>query len=386
MYANTIEDPKRSNKKLLNNTWIEINRERLKHNVTQIQSILPPNCKMACVVKANAYGHDAVLIAKELNSIGIYKFCVATMEEAIQLRKHDLAGDILILGYTNPEQSNLLYRYNLTQTVISLEYAKLLNKSSEKINVHICVDSGMHRYGERCEDIQSIAEIFNFENLNITGMYTHLCVSDSFTQKDKAYTHMQYQFFIKMISKLKLRGIQCPLVHIQATNGLLNYPQMAGDYARIGSGIYGLLLSSEDAANCKIDLKPILSLKSRVALVKTIMKHESVGYGLKFTAKNTSKIAVLPIGYSDGYFKDFSCGVGKVIINGQYAPVVGNICMNGTIVDVTHIPQIKAGDIATLIGTSQDKQISAYELAENIEMYPQEMLCYLSDNLERIVV
>lgn len=365
--------------------WIELNREALRKNVDALRRLLPPGCEFMPVLKANAYGHGAVLLARELNGYGIRSFCVATVMEAVELRKKGVRGEILILGYTHPEQFPLLRRHRLTQTVVDVAYAGLLHRYGKKVMVHIKVDTGMHRLGERSERVNKIAKIFQYKNLVVKGIYTHLSADDAVSPPEKAFTQAQGQAFFETVKRLEEMGHVCPKAHLQASYGVLNYPELAGDYARIGIALYGVLSSREDEGMLE-GLTPVLSVKARVAAVKDLFPGEAAGYGFAYVAETTRRIAVLAVGYADGYARALSCGVGQVVVKGRKAPVVGYICMDQTIVDVTGIPGVKQGDVAVLIGREGDCEVSAYDWAQGCATITNEALSRLGKRLERIWV
>lgn len=366
--------------------WIELNQNNLQQNVSSLQGLMPPDCQLMPVIKANAYGHGAVLMAKKLNTYGVKAFCVATVKEGIELRSHGIKGEILVLGYTHPKQFPLLRRYRLVQTVVDYSYAKLLNTYGKKFKVHLKIDTGMHRLGVRYENIDEICSIFQCKNLRIEGAYTHLCSDATTSEADKDFTLAQGKAFYSVISQLRKRGYDCPKIHLQASYGLLNYPQLSGDYVRIGIALYGILSTSEDREHCHIKLRPVLSVKARVALVKDLYQGETAGYGLQYAAKQNRKIAVLTIGYADGLPRSLSCGIGSVLIHGYKAGIIGYICMDQTLVDVTDIPNIKQGDTATIIGESGDHEITVYDMAKQTETITNEVLSQLGNRLERIIV
>ena len=221
--------------------WVEINLENLSSNIEEIQSILKPKTEIMGVVKANAYGHGDVLISKHLNQIGIRAFAVATIQEAIHLRKNGIQGTILILGYTPANQSKLLDKYHLTQTVFDIEYAKELNAYGKKLLVHIKIDTGMHRLGEESHEIKHICEIFDQKYLKVEGMFTHLSVSDSLKTDDVTFTRKQIKEFYAVTDELKQLGYHPGKIHIQSSYGLLNYPDLECDYVRMGIAMYGVL-------------------------------------------------------------------------------------------------------------------------------------------------
>lgn len=365
--------------------WIELNMHHLRQNVTALQSLLPPGCALMPAVKANAYGHGAVWIAKELNQIGIRSFCVATVTEGIELRKNKIKGEILILGYTHPERFSDLRKYNLTQTVIDLSYAQLLHSYGKKIKVHLKIDTGMHRLGERVENADALYSMMQCKNLIINGAYTHLCADETRTESDTDFTKAQATAFYNAIDDLSKHGF-CGKVHILASYGLIHYPRFRGDYARIGIALYGVLSNRADLESCPIQLQPVLSVKARIALTKDLHTGEAVGYGLSFTADSDRKIAVLSIGYADGIPRALSCGMGSVLISGKEAPIIGRICMDQMIVDITNIPEAQSGDIATIIGKSGQCERTAYDLAEAGGTITNEILSRLGERLKRIVI
>lgn len=370
--------------------WIEIDRQKLRHNVDTLQKLLPPGGRLMPAVKADAYGHGAILVAGELNAYGIRHFCVATVSEAVELRQKGIRGEILIMGYTHPEQFSLLRRYRLTQTVVDYAYARILNHYGRKIRVHIKIDTGMHRLGESCSHLEMIVSIFRLKNLRIKGLYTHLCAADSPSGPPEAdkhdFTVGQAGAFEEVVVRLKKQGLPCPAIHLAASYGLLNYPELAGDYARVGIALYGVISNRNDCSERAGLLAPILSLKTRIAAIKELMPGETVGYGRRFVAARKTSIAILTIGYADGLPRALSCGVGQVLINGHHAPVVGTICMDQTIVDITAIPQVAAGDVAVIIGASGESEISVYDLAEQAGTITNELLSRLGSRLCRIMV
>lgn len=226
--------------------WIALNLEHLRHNVAALQALLPPGCRLMPVVKANAYGHGAVPIARALSRLGIRSFCVATAEEGAELRRHHIPGDILILGFTPVEELSLVRRYDLIQTVVDWDYARQLSRLGAPIRVHVAVDTGMHRLGERWENLERIWAIFSMEHLQVEGMFTHLCADDTDKPQDRAFTAAQARAFELVVRQLRERGIRPPKIHLLGSYGLLNYPFLGGDYARVGMALYGVLSTGED--------------------------------------------------------------------------------------------------------------------------------------------
>ena len=362
--------------------YLEIDLNNLEHNVKVLKGAMPQKCKLMAVVKAEAYGHGIYEIATHLGKIGVKAFAVATIDEGIKLRQYGVSGEILILGYTAPARAKELRKYDLTQTLIDYEYSLLLNKQGYAVMTHIKVDTGMHRLGFDAKDIENISAVFSMKHIKVSGIYTHLCAADSVDEKDIFFTNVQIESFYNLLNQLKEKGITIPKIHIQSSYGLLNYPELKCDYVRAGVSLYGVLSSPNDRTKLQLDLRPVLSLKSRVILLREIKKGDSVGYSRSFVANRDSLIAVLPVGYADGYPRNLSCGKSYVLINGHQAPVVGKICMDQLAVDVTDIPDIKVGITATLIGKDDDEEISASMIADNSESITNELLSRMGQRLK----
>lgn len=372
--------------------WIEIDRKNLSENVRLLQGLLPCGCRLMPAVKANAYGHGAVPVTRELNRLGIREFCVASASEGVELRKAGVKGEILILGYTHPDLFPLLRRYRLSQTVIDASYAELLSSYGKKADVHIKIDTGMRRLGERSENVKRLCELFSCKssaackNLNVKGTFTHLCCDESRSPADKAFTYLQARRFYEAVNMLESHGVSCGKKHLLASSGLINYPEIGGDYVRAGIALYGVLSSRNELEGCRLDLRPVLSVKARVAAVKELYAGEGAGYGLTYTADAKRKIAVVSVGYADGIPRSLSNGCGRVLINGKAAPIVGRVCMDQLLADVTEIEDAKSGDIAVLIGKSGESEITAYDLAEASASITNEVLSRLGNRLVRFVV
>ena len=365
--------------------WIEINGENLRYNVLNLSRLLPKGAKFMPALKANAYGHGAGIIGRELNKMGIDKFCVAAAEEGVELREEGVKGEILILGYTAPENFELLKKYDLNQSVLDYEYAKLLNAYTEPVKVHIAVDTGMKRIGESAENFDRICEMFRMQNLDINGIFTHLCVSDSKTPSDSKFTYAQGEKFWNVVKRLNGLGYN-PKTHLLGSYGLLNYPELGGDYARVGIAMYGILSKKEDLNFCPVKLKPVMELKCKVTAIKSLNAGDGAGYGLDYRADKPSKLAVLSIGYGDGLPRELSNGAGSVLINGQKATIVGRICMDQCFADISDIQNIHCGDTAVIIGKSGDMQISAEEIAAEAGTITNELLSRMGSRLHRIRV
>ncbi len=362
--------------------WSEINLNALEHNIAEIKKILPEGCKIMAVVKANAYGHGDLVISNYLNQIGIFSFAVATMEEGIRLRKSGVKGKILILGYTPAPHAKEIARYDLTQTIVDFTHAKELAKTGISLKVQIKIDTGMHRLGISPDQKEDIVSLFFQPSFSICGMYTHLCAADSLLPEDVAFSKKQIASFQRLTKELENEGISLPSLHIQSSYGILNYPGLSCDFARIGILLYGCH-SQIDTTLLQPDVIPVLSLYSRIAMIREVEEGESVGYGRTYYADKKRKLAIVPIGYADGYPRSLS-NRGYVLIHGKKANIVGRICMDQMIVDISSIESVRPGDRVTLIGRDGSSIIRAEELATLCGTITNEFLSRLGSRISRV--
>lgn len=371
---------RKHNKNEKERSWIEINYHNLKHNAQLLKKHMPDGCELMAVVKANAYGHGSFEITTYLNGIGVRAFAVATIDEGIQLRSYGISGVILILGYTNPARAKELHKYNLSQTVIDLNYGEELNRQKTSVKVHIKIDTGMHRLGLDAGNTNGVFQISRLKYLNICGIYTHLCVSDSLKTADISFTKKQISSFSQLLQTLEQKGMSFPKIHIQSSYGLLNYPELKCNYVRAGIALYGVTSAPNDKTRLQLDLRPVLSLKSRIILLRQIKKGDTAGYGRDFTADRDSFIGILPMGYADGFPRNLSGNQWNVTIHGYTAPIIGRICMDQLLVDVTDIPEVSVGDIATLIDSHSG--LSAPEAADHSGSISNELLSRMGGRLK----
>lgn len=379
----------------MNRAWIELDKEALKHNVGWFQKMLSPQCKIMGVVKANAYGHGANIIANYLEKIGIHSFAVATVEEGVALRQSGVNGQILILGYTSLEKVMDLLQYQLTQTVVDAKYANDLNLccqnllpaffpscKKKRLLVHVALDTGMHRIGLPPDDIDAIEKIYHLLYLKVTGIFSHLCVADSDRPEEISFSQRQIALFFNAIKQLRSRGITVSGIHIQNSYACVNYtmPQPC-DYARLGILMFGVRSSKVDYLAKELPLKPVLSLRAHITSVRQIGSGETVKYGRTYRANGPTTIAAVAIGYADGIPRTLS-GTLRAIVHGRYVHVVGRICMDQLMIDVSDVPNVRAGDIVTFIGTDGKCQIHAEELAELAGTITNELLSRLGSRVE----
>ena len=360
--------------------WREMDESAAVHNARAIQKALGSGCRMMAVLKADGYGHGAVAMARALAREGIRDYAVACLSEGIALRRKGIRGTILILGYTPPEAAPLLGRWRLTQTVADEAHGLALSRQGVKVEVHLALDTGMHRLGLPAEDREAIARMYRLPHLRIRGVFSHLCVSDSPAPEDQAFTQRQLERFYGAVERLRQDGLDPGQVHIQASYGIWNLPPQPCTLARAGILLYGVG-SDETPTVRDLELRPVLSLRTRVASVRTVPAGEGAGYGLAFRARRDTRLAVLTVGYGDGLPRELSQRGGRVLIAGRSCPMVGRMCMDQLLVDVTDVPQAVPGAVATLVGRDGEEQIPLEELAGNCGTLTNELLSQLSPRL-----
>lgn len=375
-------------------TWAQIDLDALEYNFKSIKSKLKKDTKVLCVLKADAYGHGAGFLVKEYEKMGADWYGVSNLDEAIELRKNGAKKPILIFGYTPSNMAHLLYKYDISQALFSLEYAQKLHEKCKsknlKLKVHLKIDTGMSRIGffaQTKENIEkSLQEIIEIKEtmpeLELEGMFTHFSVSDDVTN-NRRYTIKQYDNFMSMAKKLESSGIKIPLKHCCNSGGIINFPEMHLDMVRAGVILYGLHPSKE--TENKIDLKPVMQLKTVISQVKTIPKDVSISYGRTFVSKKEMKIASVAIGYADGYSLRFS-NKAEMIVSGKRAPIVGRVCMDQLMLDVSNIGGVHEGDIVTVFGTDDKETITVDELADLIGTINYEIICLIGKRVPRVYV
>ena len=376
-------------KPYLKRAWAEISLGTLEENVKKISSLLYKNTEIMAVIKADAYGHGEGDILKKLWNCGIKYFAVSNLDEAVSVRKHCPEGEILILGYTPPEYANELEENNIIQGVLSLEYAQSLNAAAMKsIRCHVKIDTGMGRIGlkysssERCA--KEAEKIVKLDKISAEGLYTHFAVADCPDEESKAYTQNQADYIIDVYDKLCEKGIKLPHLHFLNSAGICYHNSERSTLARAGIIMYGLYPNYP--VKLPVDIKPVMSLKAVVSMVKQMRTGESISYGRTYKAPSDDVIAAtVTVGYADGYSRQLS-GKADVIVRGRRCPIIGRICMDQLILDVTGVPSVKEGDIVTLIGKDGDEEITADELAALYDTIGYEVVCGISKRVPRIYV
>ena len=359
--------------------WKELNFENLKWNVGLLKSLLPEGCEFMAVVKADAYGHGAVPISSYLNKIGVTAFAVATAREGMELRRHGIEGEILVLGYTPPREAGLLTAYDLIQTAADCSHARALNDAAPvPLRIHLKLDTGMHRLGERPEHTENLARLFSLPKLRICGMFSHLCAADSREPEDIAFTRQQIRTFFDIAEKLHGLGCDPGKLHLQSSYGVLNYPGLPLSFARFGIAMYGALSRPEPELFKACPLRPVLSLRAGISLIKELKPGESVSYGRNFRADRPMRIAAVTIGYADGLPRSLSNRNVPVLVHQKETRILGNICMDQLLIDVTHIPEARPGDSVTILGTEGSRTLRAEDLARRAGTITNELLCRLN--------
>jgi alanine racemase len=367
--------------------YAEVNLDNLAHNIREVRRLAGKEAQVMAVIKADGYGHGSTKIAQTLLDNGADRLAVAVLDEAIELRHAGFKAPIFILGYTQPERAEEVVKYDLEQSVYSLEAAAGLSKAAEAqgktVQVHIKVDTGMGRIGLQAneESVNVIKSISALPGINIKGVFTHFAVAD---EVDKAYTNMQFDKFKWICQELEKQGISIELKHCGNSATIIDLPDMHLNMVRAGIMLYGLAPSPDVMLN-KLELKQVMSLKVRITHVKEIEEGQSVSYGRKFIAEKTSKIASLPIGYADGYTRLLS-GKAEALVKGIRVPVVGRICMDQCMIDVTGIEDVKVGDEVVLFGQQGDGFISIDEVAEKLGTINYEIVCMISRRIPRVYV
>ena len=367
--------------------WAEINLDNLVHNLKEIRRYVDKETKIAAVVKANGYGHGALEIAGVLLENGADMLAVSSINEAVEIRKNFKKAQTLVLGYTPTENIEDAIRYGVIQTIYSLEQAEKYSRIAERIGMgisfHIKVDTGMNRIGYMPDEaaIDEIKKINRLLNVKINGIFSHFAVAD---EKDKSFSKAQYEKFLEFISKLEEENIKIPIRHISNSAGVMDLPYMNLDMIRPGIILYGLHPSME-GDHSVLDMKPVMSLKTRISHVKTLNEEGGISYGLKYRGKKGDKIATIPIGYADGYTRLLS-NKGEALVRGKRVPVVGTICMDQCMIDVSSIDDIKAGDEVTLFGTDGDNTLNVEEIAEKIGTINYEIICMVGRRVPRVYI
>ena len=362
-----------------------ISLNNIAHNIAEIRKTLRPGSLFMGSVKADAYGHGDLQVARELERLHVDMLGVACLDEAVHLRENGITAPILLLGPTPPENAGDIVRCDVRQTVHSAEYAKALSdvceKLGKKITVHIKIDTGMSRLGFPYDAEDEVRMAASYESFHSEGIFTHFACADEGSESAVLYTRLQYDRFCGVIESLERSGVKFQIKHCCNSAGAIRYPEMHMDMIRPGIALYGLY----PGADCvdAISLKPAMELYSCVASVKEIAAGTPVSYGRTFTAEKETTVACVSIGYADGYPRVLS-NAGRMLVCGQYAPVIGRVCMDYLMLDVTHIDGVSVGDIVTVVGTDGENTITLDEIAEGSGTINYERACLIGKRVPRV--
>ena len=357
----------------------------IRRNIEAVQALNPPEQKTLLVIKADAYGHGAVTLAEKLGDLADY-FGVAEIDEAVELRKNGVTKPILILGYTDETEFEDLINYDVTQAVFDVEKCRVLSRVAErmgkKARVHIKVDSGMHRIGFRTDEegLEQAEQLFFMEGLSVEGIFTHFARAD---EKDKTSAREQYEAFSRFVRTLEERGHNLGIRHMDNSAGAMELHSKGFDMMRLGIVIYGLYPSEE--VDKSVVITPAMQLVSRITYVKTLPAGAGISYGHTFVTERETRVATVSAGYADGYPRAQS-NIGRVLIRGEYAPILGRVCMDQFMVDVTHIPDAEVGDAVVLFGRDGERSISVEEVAAPAVSFNYELICNVAHRVPRIYV
>ncbi|MBQ8349265.1 MAG: alanine racemase [Ruminococcus sp.] len=362
-------------------SWVEISRKNLINNYYTYKAHISNNMNIMAVVKADAYGHGDCIIGKVLSDSGVHYFAVSNIDEAIHIRIAGVEGMILILGYTPTKRANELLQYDITQALLSEDYAERITELNLPIKCQFAIDTGMRRIGLNADDTDYCEHIIReyANKLKLEGVFTHLCVAD---------TPEQVEFTRKQISKFdalcdRIADLNLPYCHCMNSAGGLWHQSKHSCLARLGIILYGL---KPDYLNTlPTEIEPVLTWKSVVSMVKTVNSGDTIGYGRSFVVTKPMIIATIPTGYADGYSR-LLLNKGWVLINGRKAPIVGRVCMDQMMVDVTNIPNVELNTEVVLIGKSGNEVITADDLAHLYGTIGYEVICGINKRVDRIYV
>lgn len=361
-----------------------VDLDAIASNIKNIRAKVDKNSGIIGIIKADAYGHGSVETAKVLLDNGADWLAVAVVDEGLNLRKNGITAPILLLGYTPELRLNDVINNGFIQTVYSYDTAKKLSDAAsalgKKAVIHIKIDTGMGRIGYRVneESADEIVKISKLPNIDVNGMFTHFSTAD---EADKAYTLEQYNKFVKMNDMLEKRGLHIPVKHAANSAAIMDFDNMMFNMVRPGIILYGAY-PSDEVKKENLSLSPAMSIKTHVSYVKDVNEGDSISYGRKYTAPSKRRIATIPVGYADGFIRAYSKG-GKVLVRGEYAPIVGRICMDQFMVDVTDIDGVEVNDEVVLMGRQGDKEITADFIASVLDTINYEVFCTLSKRVPR---
>ena len=362
----------------------DIDLNAIVHNIQEVRRLIQKDTKLMAVIKADAYGHGAIPVAKEVEKI-VDAFAVSNLEEGKELRHAGIRKEILILGYTAPEQIADAIQYHITMTIFEEETAKAIShvaaQQKKEVKLHIKLDTGMNRIGFAANEqtVDKILEISRLPYIQIDGIFTHFARAD---ETDKTATKEQFVRYSYVVERLKEQGLTIPICHVSNSAAILDLPEYNLDMVRAGICMYGMYPSDEVGRECA-QLKPAMQIKSHISYVKTVPAGEGISYNATYRTEHEMRIATIPVGYGDGYPRRLS-NCGHVLVHGKSVPIIGRICMDQFMVDVTKVPEVKQGDVVTLLGTDGEESITAEELGILSGSFHYEVVCDVGKRIPRV--
>lgn len=365
--------------------YASVNLDAIYDNMKNLKANTKDGTGMIAVIKTDGYGHGAVPIAKTVDEF-VWGYAVATSDEGMVLRENGVKKPIIILGYTHESQYDKIALNDIRPAIFTYEDAKKLSdvaqSKSKKVKIHIKIDTGMSRIGfyPNSISVKEILDISRLPGIEAEGIFTHFYASD---EKDKTAAYRQYRIFNDFIENLANEGLDIPVKHCSNSAAIIDMPDVNMDCVRVGIALYGMY-PSEEVEKKKVKLTPAMELKSHIICLKEVEEGIGISYGATYKTKKTTKVATIPVGYGDGYRRSLS-NKGYVIIRGKKAPILGRVCMDQFMVDVTHIENVKRGDLVTLMGNDGDIMISAEELANMAgETFNYEIVCDIGKRIPRV--
>ncbi len=342
--------------------WVEIDLDAIAHNCREVKKWIGEKTELAAVIKGNAYGHGIVMVAKTALENGATRFAAARVDEGIVVRKAGIEAPIFVLGYVSAEEMETAVKWRITPPIMHWHTAKAVSDISSAQGlvtpVHVKVDTGMGRFGLLPDEVVDFVKLLiELPGIVLEGLYTQFAVAD---EADKTYTYKQWDVYKQVLKALEEAGIQIPIRHVCNSAGTLNFPEMHLEMVRCGTAIYGHYPSP--VTDQSVPLRPAMTLKSRVGRIRTLSPDSSISYGRTYTTSRPTTVALVPIGFGDGFSRKLS-NKGSVLIRGKRVPIVGRVCMDQCIVDVSGIPEVQQDDEVVLFGRQNGAEITAEEIA-----------------------
>jgi alanine racemase len=365
--------------------WAEVDLDCLAHNMRETRRVTPKETLIMVAVKADGYGHGAPEAAEVFLENGADRLCTATLDEAVQLRRLGFTAPILCLGYVPEYLYGVALEYGVGVTVYRLDHARALREAATGMGVeavaHVKLDTGMGRLGFRISEatVDEVAEVSGLNGVNLEGVFTHFAVAD---EADKGYTRMQFTRFMDVVDALEARGVEIPLKHVSNSAAIIDFPEYSLDMVRPGIMLYGFY-PSPHVDHGRVSLRPAMTLKAKASHVKEVPESAGISYGLTYKTGRRSVIATVPVGYADGYSRRLS-NLGWVAVEGARAPIVGRVCMDQCMVDVTDIPGVSVGDVVTLMGDGSGGSPHVEEVAAWMGTITHEVTCGVSRRVPRV--